>query len=76
MTFFQLVGNLVRRLRSLFVTYIDYFLEDSIKMLLAVETSHSGRKKVKEGGKKQEVSPWDRQNMYLLRLFMVRALHR
>lgn len=66
----------MQRLRSLLVTYIDFFLEDSIRILLAVETSQSGKKKMKQGEKKQEVSPWDRQNMYLLRLYMVRALHR
>lgn len=72
--FFELMGSLVHKLRSVFVGYLDSFLEGAMKALFAVDTKKVKSAKIDRLPGKQ--GSGHAQNLYLLRLSVVRTLHR
>lgn len=72
--FFELMGSLVHKLRSVFVNYLGYFLEDAVKALLATGIKKGKRAKIKQEELQEEEI--DVHSLYLLRLSIIRTLHR
>ncbi|GMH37225.1 hypothetical protein BSKO_05098 [Bryopsis sp. KO-2023] len=76
-SFCRLVGDLAKRLRSMFVAYFDHFLEDAIKLLLGIESSRKQKKKKRKTTDGDvDSSLRQQQELYQLRLYLVRAVHR